>query len=185
MTYNALTRISRRPNPKQVWIPVLCGLAIILGESTQLMGAGHTGAWLLHLINLFHAQSDDRNFEFYHILLRKCGHFTGYGLLGTLFARAWTAFLQRRVLATWTALRVRGAALGVASAFAVACADEFHQRFLPGRVSSFRDVMIDTSGAIVLNILFYLIIATKRKHALQFLSRIRTIRQGWFRLPAN
>ena len=40
--------------------------------------------------------------------------------------------------------------LGVASTFLLASLDEWHQRFLPGRVGCFRDVMIDTSGAVFL-----------------------------------
>lgn len=42
-------------------------------------------------------------------------------------------------------------------AFLYACSDELHQLFIGGRAGQFRDVCIDTSGAIIAVILFYII----------------------------
>ena len=35
------------------------------------------------------------------------------------------------------------------AAFLYACSDEFHQSFVPGRGPAFKDVMIDSTGALV------------------------------------
>lgn len=41
--------------------------------------------------------------------------------------------------------------------FLYACTDEFHQLFIGGRAGQFTDVLIDTSGAILMIILFHII----------------------------
>lgn len=46
--------------------------------------------------------------------------------------------------------------LSVFLTFSYACTDEYHQLFVPGRSGEFKDVMIDTSGAIV-GVLFFLL----------------------------
>jgi VanZ family protein len=57
-------------------------------------------------------------------------------------------------------------ALSVLSTFIVASLDELHQRFVPGRVSSFHDVMVDTAGAVFLNAVFWTVRAYRRGKAL-------------------
>jgi VanZ family protein len=37
----------------------------------------------------------------------------------------------------------------MAGTFVIACCDEFHQLFLPNRTGSFWDVMVDCSGALL------------------------------------
>jgi VanZ family protein len=56
--------------------------------------------------------------------------------------------------------------LSIASTFIIASLDEFHQRFVPGRVGSFRDVLIDTGGALFLSIVLWAVRARARKQAL-------------------
>ena len=73
-----------------------------------------------------------------HHLFRKSGHFLGYGLVGVTFFRAWR-MMQR----TWR----RSYLLGVGCTFLVACADEWHQTFIPSRTGTFTDVLLDTVGA--------------------------------------
>ena len=40
--------------------------------------------------------------------------------------------------------------------FIYACSDEFHQLFIPGRSGQFMDVLIDTSGALIMLLIIYL-----------------------------
>ncbi|MEW8956524.1 VanZ family protein, partial [Clostridium sp.] len=47
--------------------------------------------------------------------------------------------------------------------FLYAVTDEFHQTFIPGRVGSFKDVLIDTTGALICAIVITLLIAFKNK----------------------
>jgi VanZ family protein len=176
MTPSTTIRLARTHNYKYAWIPVLFGLAVICGESTKVMGGANTGQWLLHLVNLFHHQADTVRFEEMNIVLRKTGHFFGYGLLGVMFARAWTSFLRKRVLMTWSALRVRGIGCGVLSACLVACADEFHQSFLPGRTATIHDVVIDTTGALLLNTIVFAVAASRRRKLIEVVSSLRQTR---------
>ena len=75
-------------------------------------------------------------------LLRKMAHFTEFGLLGMCLG--WL-FGMLRKKKTWPI------ALGVAAA----CVDETIQRFVPGRVSSLKDVAIDSCGMLTGMLLLY------------------------------
>ncbi|MBQ9807510.1 MAG: VanZ family protein [Ruminococcus sp.] len=70
--------------------------------------------------------------------IRKCAHFSLYLCLGTLVSL--TAG-RRKVLSI-------GSAGTMIFCFLYAVSDEIHQHFVPGRSCEFRDVMIDTSGAL-------------------------------------
>jgi VanZ family protein len=143
------------------WAAVFFGLSVIWMESTVLMGGGNTSRWLLDVCHALWGQTDTATFEKTHLLLRKVGHFTGYGLLSVLFYRAWHASVDLFWKGSRKGLRLEAAGLAVVCTFVVACLDEWHQSFLEGRVSSFRDVMIDTSGAIVFTTVTMLVLARR------------------------
>lgn len=64
-------------------------------------------------------------------LVKKGAHFVAYGVLAGL---------------AYGALGKRGWALGLAVVYAVS--DEWHQTFVPGRIGSLTDILIDTVGAV-------------------------------------
>lgn len=136
------------------WLAVIAWLGIITLESTETMSAAHTSGWLLKLCHALWGQTDTPGFEITHILLRKMGHLCGYGILSVLFFRAWFFSLRGVWRSTMRALRSEVAKLAMTCTFLVACMDEWHQGSLPGRTSSFRDVLIDTFGAVVFTMLF-------------------------------
>ena len=76
-------------------------------------------------------------------LVRKTAHLAEYALLALLLWRALGKPVKGEIrpwdwrLAGWAAL---GAAL-------YACTDEFHQSFVPSRLGSVWDVLLDTTGA--------------------------------------
>jgi VanZ family protein len=104
---------------------------------------------------------------------RKVGHFFGYGLVGLIFRNAWfnSAKAFSWIMRTW--LTPFAVLLSVASTFLVACLDEWHQTFVPGRVGILRDALLDAAGALFLNIILWRLtvrgrrkrIATKQSHA--------------------
>jgi VanZ family protein len=143
------------------WVPVFFGLSVIFMESTVTMGAGNTSRWLLDVCHALWGQTDTASFETAHFCLRKVGHFTGYGLLSVLFYRAWHASVDSFWKGSRKGLRLEAAALAVVCVFVVASLDEWHQSFLAGRVSSFVDVMIDTSGAIVFTAVAMVVMARR------------------------
>lgn len=88
------------------------------------------------------------------IVVRKGAHVTEYILLCTSF-----------LMAFWIS-GVRGKWRNIGSfvfTFGYACSDEFHQLFVPGRAGQFRDVLIDSSGALVLSIIVVLVMYIRRK----------------------
>jgi VanZ family protein len=144
------------------WLPAIFWIGIIMLESTPYLGADHTGGWLAAIVSPLFGHSALKYVDFVNHILRKTGHFTGYGILSFLLYRGWREitliqledrlkpalcmpeFLKslRRV---WCA---RASALAILSTFLVASLDEFHQSFLPNRTGMFRDVLLDTTGAL-------------------------------------
>jgi VanZ family protein len=96
---------------------------------------------------------------------RKVGHFFGYGIIGLIFRNAWyrTASAFSLVARAW--LIPFAASLAVVSTFTVASLDEYHQMFLPGRVGCLHDALLDTAGAVTLNLIFSAVMTYKRSQA--------------------
>jgi VanZ family protein len=149
------------------WLPTFVWMGVIATESTAIFTSEHTQVWLFKLLQALAGAK----FALRHTLLineygRKLGHFTGYGILSFLSFFGWTELLTYHKQAALAAMgkarkavrrwHLRAAALAVLLTFAVACADEFHQSFLPGRTATFRDVVLDTIGGIFAQILILL-----------------------------
>lgn len=131
-------------------------------ESTAYLGSDETSGpfrWVWE--HLFGTADDDRWMTFHHII-RKTGHFFGYGILGLFWLRAWWRTLVRT---RFLILCI----LGLLGTFVVASADELHQSFLPNRTGLFSDVLLDCSGALVLQSIVYLYL---RIYTPQRLSRV-------------
>lgn len=84
--------------------------------------------------------------------VRKCAHMSEYAILTLL------DFL------TFSFLHGRGRFLvSIGVTFLYACTDEFHQLFVPGRAGRFTDVLIDTTGGIIM--LLFIALVTHVAHA--------------------
>ena len=132
----------------KAWWPVAVGLCIIAIESTEAFGADHTSGPLRLIFQAIFGHVSNVEWENIHHLIRKSGHFIGYGLLGLTWLRAWWMTLPRSVFLQDTALALLGTAM-------TASADEYHQSFLPNRTSSPWDVLIDCCGALAMQLLVY------------------------------
>jgi VanZ family protein len=124
------------------WLPVALGICVIALESTEFMGADHTSGPLRRLFEAIFGHFSNKNWDLIHHLVRKTGHFIGYGLIGLAWLRAWWMTLPR---AGYT----QSALLGLLGTALVASADEYHQTFLPNRTGTPWDVLLDCCGAIV------------------------------------
>ncbi len=156
-----------RPSLPKAWIPVLFGLCVICFESTPLMGGNRTGRWLTEIWPSILGQANTPFFGEVHHILRKIGHFTGYGTLGLLFRKAWYRSVRLYLGLLGSRLMVGASALAVSCVFLVGCMDEWHQSLIPGRTSTQTDVLIDTCGALVFNIAFWTIRARRRRALLR------------------
>jgi len=93
-----------------------------------------------------------RHIDALNFILRKCGHFVGYGVLGVLFARAFLMISGRSLAGR--PLMSRAVAFALLTTALVASADEIHQRYLPGRGPAVHDVLLDCTGAAILIFVF-------------------------------
>jgi VanZ family protein len=131
------------------WLPVIAGICIIAIESTGALGADHTTGPFRWLFQLLFGPVDDMRWAHIHLVLRKSGHFVGYGLLGLAWLRAWWLTLPHSEFPLAISLALLGTALTAGS-------DEFHQTFLPNRTGSPWDVLLDCGGALAMQLLVYL-----------------------------
>jgi VanZ family protein len=134
-----------------VWTPVLLGVGVIAIESTATFSAANTSSWLRPIAEAIFGRLSDPTWEEAHHLLRKSGHFLGYGTLCVLFLRAWLltlAEVRRLNDASW---RLSSWVRAIASTAFIASCDEIHQSFLPSRTGMFSDVVLDTIGATIVS----------------------------------
>lgn len=88
-------------------------------------------------------------------IVRKTAHFSIYAMLGLLTTNFMLTIENKKMY--------KRALFALAFCFIYAITDEFHQTFIPGRSGELRDVLIDSSGALV-GILFTIAITKlKRK----------------------
>ena len=145
-----------------VWTPVAIAIAIICIESTNTLSAKNTSSWLRPIFEHIFGAISDSAWDLFHHILRKSGHFLGYGTVGLTFLRAWLYTLDWRRPRTLLRWRIQSSVLAVLSTAFVASCDEYHQTFLPDRTGTAHDVLLDTAGATALCLLVWLICWTKR-----------------------
>jgi VanZ family protein len=134
------------------WVPAALSVLMIAFESTATMSAKNTSEWLYPIwVHLFGPISTAHWAEVHH-LIRKTGHFVGYGLVSVAFFYSWRQTLRRMAVRHWTLWR-RASVLAVLCTLLIAISDEYHQSFLPSRTSSPIDVCIDLCGAIAAQLL--------------------------------
>jgi VanZ family protein len=139
------------------WVPAALSVLMIALESTATMSAANTSRILYPLwVKLFGPTSPAAWAEVHHII-RKTGHFVGYGLVSVTFFYSWRQTLHRMAVKHWTLWR-RASVLAILCTLLIAICDEYHQSFLPSRTSSPVDVCIDLSGAIAAQLVLLLVI---------------------------
>ena len=136
------------------WIPVLVCILVIAMESTIYFGADHTTGPLQRFFEfLFQRHFTQPEWWRLHLMIRKSGHFTGYGILSLSWFRAlWMTWPLGNDLKP----RLKIHSLAMLGTLLVASGDEFHQTFLANRNGSVWDVMVDCSGGLVMQLLVWL-----------------------------
>lgn len=134
-----------------VWLPVLLMLLVIVRESTESFGATNTSALLRPVYEAIFGHVSETSWEHAHHVIRKTGHFLGYGLLGLTYLRAflytWLWSFRRHAAGVWRRWSLQMALFCTAL---VAGLDELHQSYLANRTGVVSDVLLDTAGAAVL-----------------------------------
>jgi len=139
---------------------LVCVGAIAL-ESTKAFGADHTTGPLQHLFEwLLHRHFTQPQWWRLHLIIRKCGHFTGYGILSIAWFRAfWMTF---RTEASFSRRLWTSHGMAMLGTLLIASSDEVHQLFLPNRSGSIVDVGIDCLGGLTMQLLVTLWMRTTR-----------------------
>jgi VanZ family protein len=141
------------------WLWVVLWLGVITIESTSALSSENTSRFLYPVLHFLFG-IDPLSFITWHFFLRKTGHVFGYGMLSWLLFRALriTALLSRdpNWSMVWALVAVAGTAF-------VASMDEWHQSFLPSRTGTVRDVLLDTTAALVIQILVFLLVQVRKR----------------------
>ncbi len=125
---------------KVKWLLVIVWMAVIFIFSSQPGDASEeTSKFVIYLFNLLGLDLHSFFGTLADFVVRKCAHFTVYLIL--------YMFLYNALIESFNFKKALW--LSLLAAFLYACSDEFHQSFVPGRGPAFRDVMIDTSGALL------------------------------------
>jgi len=144
------------------WLPAAIGVLVICLESSDYFSAANTRHLLQHLWVWFGSRSHP-DIDLDNHILRKTGHFLGYGTLSLLFYRSRRR--SGRILSLQRP-RLADAAFSFVWTLAIASADEYHQSFLPSRTGVPQDVLLDiTGGAVFLLVLQLWLLLRRRRVA--------------------
>ena len=146
------------------WWMVVVWLGVIRLESTDMASAANTSGLLFSVLRVVAPHVDPGFVDRLDEVLRKTGHFFGYGILSILvfyalrntnrdrlrplLPRSWGIYLRD----FW---RMEWAVIGVLFTITTAAYDEIHQTFIPSRTGRWQDVVLDTCGAIVMQCILY------------------------------
>ena len=135
----------------KAWIPSLIWLIIIAIESTDLLSSSNESRLLYPLITFLFGHIDLDKFMVWNGYLREVGHFVGYFVLSCLQFWAWRATILLPN-AKWS---FRWARIAFLTTAMVATLDEWHQSFIPSRTGRFHDVVLDSSAALIAQVIIY------------------------------
>lgn len=125
-------------------------------NGTQSSSTSHKVARaIVTLINKELSENEiEKKIDLIQPYIRKLAHFSVYMLLGVLVMLCACTFKGSNLLKF---------DISVIFNFLYACTDEFHQLFIPGRSGEFRDVSIDTLGALLGIIIVFTIVCIVEK----------------------
>ncbi len=146
------TDVSPGPAIWKPWLAALLWLGLIAFESTNALSSAQTSRILYPLLH-FLLGLDPVRFLTWHFILRKTGHVIGYAVLSLLFYRAWKATISVTGNPRWS---IVWAGIAFTMTALVASLDEWHQTFLPSRTGTIRDVVLDSSAALFIQIIVFL-----------------------------
>jgi VanZ family protein len=146
-----------RKQATKAWIAALLWLGLIAGESTSYASSANTSRILYPILH-FLMGMDPFRFLAWHFYIRKTGHFIGYFGLSLLLFRAWRATLPFASVFRWS---MEWARIAFFMTALVACLDEWHQTYLPSRTGTLRDVLLDSTAALVAQVVIFLFLRTR------------------------
>ena len=132
------------------YAPLIFWIGVILFLSSPQGSMAETSRFVGPILKFLFPNISDETLAVCHAIIRKTAHFSEYALLAFFAVRA----LTRSSVASLRNLRYLLPLIQVAL---VASMDEFNQSFESSRTGSFRDVLLDISGGVVMVAILWLI----------------------------
>lgn len=127
-----------------VWMCVIFSFSAQTKEESSVVSEGFSYRIVNSTGLLFHLHIDEEQLREIAAAIegfvRKGAHMTEYAILA-LLVYGW--------MCRWCLSRFRRAVGAAALTMIYACTDEFHQLFVAGRAGKFRDVLVDSAGAVL------------------------------------
>jgi len=140
------------------WIPAICVAVLISAFSTHYFSSAETARFLIPFLRKLFPAASLHTLSRMHTVIRKLAHITEFGALSTAVFHG-----VRGERYGW---RFQWALITLIIAVSYAGLDEWHQSFVPMREARFRDVMIDSIGTLLAQVLVW-IYAKLHRNALQ------------------
>jgi VanZ family protein len=129
------------------WLPAICMAVVISLFSTHYFSAEQTGRVILRILRHIFPHASVHTLRRMHFGIRKLAHIIEFGVFSVTVYHG-----VRGPRMGWN-LNWAFVTLFIAAAFAGL--DEWHQSFVPLREPSLRDVLIDTIGALLAQVLVW------------------------------
>jgi VanZ family protein len=129
------------------WIPAICVAVLISIFSTHYFSGAETARFLIPLLQRLFPAAGPHTLNLIHTGIRKVAHITEFGVLSISVFHG-----IRGERYGW---RFQWALITLIIAVSYAGLDEWHQSFVPVREARFRDVLIDSTGALLAQVLVW------------------------------
>jgi VanZ family protein len=128
-------------NRFKYWIPAICVAVLISTFSTHYFSSAETSKILIPFLHWIFRAASPHTLSRMHTAIRKLAHITEFGVFSTAVFHG--------VRAERSGWRWQWALTTLIIAVSYAGLDEWHQSFVPVREARFRDVLIDSTGAVL------------------------------------
>ncbi len=119
--------------------PPVAWACFVLFASSESFSASNTSRIIRPLLLWLDPDISEESLARVHFLVRKAAHFSEYGLLALLAARAFRTSHGEKLRRLWWP-----AAFAVVAC--VSLVDEYHQSFIPSRTGTIYDSLLDMAG---------------------------------------
>jgi VanZ family protein len=139
------------------WIPAICVAVLISTFSTHYFSSAETSRILIPFLHWIFPAASLHTLNRMHTAIRKLAHVTEFAVFSTAVFHG-----VRGERYGW---RLKWALITLMIAVSYAGLDEWHQSFVPMREARFRDVLIDSTGALLAQVLVWIYAKLHRNSA--------------------
>ena len=126
------------------WLPAIAVAIVISVFSTHYFSGEQTARVIIPILGWLFPSASHHMLHLMHVGIRKAAHVTEFGVFSVAVFHG--------VRAERSGWRLKWAAVTLLIAVSYAGLDEWHQSFVPLRDARFRDVLIDSTGAVLAQI---------------------------------